>query len=79
MKHGLIVEMGGHAHNEYIEDMSTLDIIVLTVLVLLLFLVGLYLLSRMRRLFVKYIQREIKKELEASGSEELRSTPVKIF
>lgn len=67
--------MGGHAYNEVMEDLTMADVIVLAVLVILLFLAGIYLLRQLRRQCIKYIQNEIRREVEAAA---LQQQTVKI-
>lgn len=58
----------GHAHEEMLEGLSISDVIVLVVIVMVLLATGYYLFKQLKRHFVKYIQREVKKELETALS-----------
>lgn len=69
LKHGSVAIMGNHAHDEIMDELSTSDVIVVIILVMLLFLTGVYILRLLRRQYIKYIQHQIQKALDASDAQ----------
>ena len=60
--------MGGHAHDEVMDVVLTAsDILVLILLVIMLFLAGMYILKRLRNQCIKCIQKEIQKEMDSAA------------
>ncbi|CAH2039791.1 unnamed protein product, partial [Iphiclides podalirius] len=55
----------GHAHDEMVEGYSVSDVIVLVVVVMVVLATGCYLFQQLKRHCGKYIQREVKREVEA--------------
>ncbi|CAG5025197.1 unnamed protein product [Parnassius apollo] len=55
----------GHAHDEMLDKLSIWDVIVLVVIVMVLVATGCYLFKQLKRHYIKYIQREVKREVEA--------------
>lgn len=65
--------MSGHAHIEVEDGLSLADFVVLAVLVLLLFTGALYILRQLKKWCIKYIQREIQREVEAAQQQQMKT------
>lgn len=68
--------MPGHAHDEITNELTISDIIVLIGVVLLLFISGLCLLRLLRNQCVKYIRKEIQKEVKPNEIGKQRVVPI---
>lgn len=68
--HGFDDIMGGHAHDEVMDvKITASDVIVLIMLVIILFLAGIYLLKRLKRQCIECIQKKIQEELDAVAAQ----------